>query len=75
MTQLEVQNNPLLQGINWEKAAEVFAMIDAAATNESGISDPATMPGDQWSSSVHGHGSPVIEASSGLSAIYGWNEV
>lgn len=28
MTQLEVQNNPLLQGINWEKAAEVFAMID-----------------------------------------------
>ena len=54
---------------------ELFAMIDAAATNESGISDPATMPGYQWSSSVHGHGSPVIEASSGLSAIYGWNEV
>jgi len=28
MTQIEVQSNPLLQGINWEKAAEVFAMID-----------------------------------------------
>ena len=28
MTQIEVQNNPLLQGINWEKAAKVFAMID-----------------------------------------------
>ena len=53
---------------------ELFAMIDAAATNESGISNPATMPGYQWSHQ-HGHGSPVIEASSGLSAIYGYNEV
>ena len=53
---------------------ELFAMIDAAATNESGISNPATMPGYQWSPQ-HGHGSPVIEASSGLSAIYGYNEV
>ena len=54
---------------------ELFAMIDSAATNESGISTPSTMPGYQWSSTTHGHGSPVIEASSGLSAIYGWNEV
>ena len=54
---------------------ELFAMIDSAATNESGISNPATMPGYQWSASVHGHGSPVIEPSSGLSAIYGYNEV
>ena len=53
---------------------ELFAMIDSAATNESGISDPDTMPGYQWSHQ-HGHGSPVIEASSGLSAIYGYNEV
>ena len=53
---------------------ELFAMIDASATNESGISDPATMPGYQWSHQ-HGHGSPVIESSSGKSAIYGYNEV
>ena len=53
---------------------ELFAMIDAAATSESGISDPDSMPGYQWSHS-HGHGSPVIEASSGKSAIYGYNEV
>ena len=53
---------------------ELFAMIDASATNESGISNSATMPGYQWSHQ-HGHGSPVIEASSGKSAIYGYNEV
>ena len=28
MTQIEVPNSILLQGINWEKAAEVFAMLD-----------------------------------------------
>ena len=54
---------------------ELFAMVDASATNESGISNTTTMPGYQWSSVTHGHGSPVIEASSGKSAIYGYNEV
>jgi len=54
---------------------ELFAMIDASATSESGISDITTMPGYQWSAVSHGHGSPVVELSSGKSAIYGYNEV
>ena len=54
---------------------ELLAMVDATASDVPELDDVAVDPGYQWSSTVHGHGSPSIPVPTGTSSILGYNEV